>query len=153
MALVNAPPVICPVTGKISHATRDEAEAALKSVVWMNHSRGESARSAGLNVYPCDDGCDGWHFGHQHSIAIVWHYTIGKLAERILASGELRPRRAQKLTANTSGDVACGRANRKVERTGATPLVLRHPGLGTELIKSPFQTVPAGAAGGPLLGW
>ena len=60
----NAPPGICKVTGKISHTTRDDAEAALKSVVWMNQSRGESDRSAGLNVYPCD-GCDGWHFGHQ----------------------------------------------------------------------------------------
>jgi hypothetical protein len=95
---MNAPPGICNVTGKTSHATRDDAEAALKRVVWMNQSRGESDRSAGLNVYPCE-GCNGWHFGHQRSIAIVWHYTTGKLAERILASGELRPRRPQKLTA------------------------------------------------------
>jgi hypothetical protein len=94
----NAPPGICKATGKISHTTRDDAEAALKSVVWRNQSRGESDRSAGLNVYPCDR-CDGWHFGHRSSIAIVWHYTTGKLAEEILDSGELHPRRAHKATA------------------------------------------------------
>lgn len=93
----NTLPSTCKVTGKISHATRDDGEAALKNVVWMNQSRGESDRSAGLNVYPCD-WCDGWHFGHRSSIAIVWHYTTGKLVEKILDSGELRPRRAHKPT-------------------------------------------------------
>jgi hypothetical protein len=83
---------------KISHATRDEAILHLKNLVWTNEARGNSHRSARLDVYPCDR-CDSWHVGHQPSVPLVWHYTIGTMLDSIVASGELRPRRPRKLTA------------------------------------------------------
>jgi hypothetical protein len=90
-----SPAVFCK---KIAHVTREDALAHLKALVWKHESRGESQRSRGLAVYPCDR-CEAWHVGHQPSIALVWHYSIGTMLDRILDAGELRPRRPQKVTA------------------------------------------------------
>jgi hypothetical protein len=96
---------------KISHATRDEALAHLKTLVWTNESRGHPHRSAGLGVYPCDL-CNGWHVGHQPSSPLVWHYTIGTMLDPIVASGELRPRRPQKRSARRLRNMSPAERNR-----------------------------------------
>src|SRR5882672_4419625 len=83
---------------KISHPTRDDAIEHQNRLVWTNHLRGQSHRSAWLTVYPCDR-CDGWHVGHQQSIPPVWHYTIGAKLDAIVDSGELRPGRRRIVTA------------------------------------------------------
>ena len=63
----------CP-SGKIEHATRDDALEAQKRLVWSNRSRGTDEKSAGLNVYPCEH-CGAWHVGHsRRQTPLVYHY-------------------------------------------------------------------------------
>lgn len=77
-------------SGKQEHATREDALAAQKHLVWLNHVRGHDEKSAGLNVYPCD-GCGSWHFGHSTSQApLVYHYAYVEALDAI-AEGALRP--------------------------------------------------------------
>ena len=74
---------------KIRHATRDEAIAHIKQLVWKNHVAGESGRSVGLAPYPCDQ-CDSWHVGHQNTTPLAWHYTVVHHLDAIMAAGALK---------------------------------------------------------------
>jgi hypothetical protein len=47
----------CPATGKVSHASRANAESARRSL-----------NDAGVGVYRCGR-CHGWHVGHQRARA------------------------------------------------------------------------------------
>jgi hypothetical protein len=74
---------------KQRHATREEALAHVKSLLWRNVVAGTPDRSAGLAPYPCErHAC--WHVGHQESMPLVWHYTVGAYLERILKTDALR---------------------------------------------------------------
>jgi hypothetical protein len=76
---------------KQAFATRDDALAAMKQLVFDNHVRGRDARSAGLNVYPCDP-CDGWHIGHSSlQTPTIYHYDVMSAFDAIEAAGALRP--------------------------------------------------------------
>lgn len=82
----------CP-SGKIPHADREAALLHQKGLVYRNHLAGQSARSKGLNPYPCPE-CPAWHVGHtDERVPLVYHYTVGVRFDRILQSGSLRPRR------------------------------------------------------------
>jgi hypothetical protein len=98
----------CPITGKVQHATREEAEAHQKKLVWKNHVNGEDVRSKGLNVYPCPHVvCGAWHVGHSEGprMPLVYHYTIGQYLEAILEADELRP--PTSLHARTRSEAIC----------------------------------------------
>lgn len=81
-------------TGKIQHATRDDALQHQKNLVYTNHAQGESERSKGLNVYPCDQ-CSAWHVGHDESSPAVYHYTLMRHLDAILSSDALKPAEAR----------------------------------------------------------
>jgi hypothetical protein len=81
---------------KVKHATREDAIAHLKRLVWTNHYQRQDSRSKGLGVYPCGQ-CGAFHVGHQESLPLVWHYTIvTPYLERISASDALKPGRASR---------------------------------------------------------
>ncbi len=125
----------CEKTGKdlASHSRRPQMRT-LNSWCGRTRRTGSPTCPQGLNVYPCDS-CNGWHVGHQESIPLVWHYTIGKKLTPISSSGELRPRRPQKLTAKQQRSMSRRRAQTGAEqmgRTGATPLVFASLGLGAK---------------------
>lgn len=82
----------CPTTGKESHATREAAQDHQSRLVYRNYLDGESERSKGLNVYPCQ-ACEAWHVGHTNTpkMPLVYHYTVQRYLDRILASGALKP--------------------------------------------------------------
>jgi hypothetical protein len=75
---------------KIQHATRDEALEHQKQLVFKNASSGDSERSRGLNVFPCDD-CGFWHVGHAETLPLVWHYTSCAQLDKIMESDRLEP--------------------------------------------------------------
>ena len=77
---------------KIRHPTRDDALAHIKRLVWRNQSTEHPERSVGLTAYPCAY-CQLWHVGHQRSTPLVWHYTVVRLLDQILASNALMPPR------------------------------------------------------------
>ena len=88
----------CP-TGKVPHATREAALEHQKKLVYKNYLAGEAHRSKGLNVYPCPQ-CAAWHVGHTEGpkMPLVYHYTIGKYLDNILATNVLRPRNSKRLS-------------------------------------------------------
>jgi hypothetical protein len=77
---------------KIPHPTREAALEHLKALVWKNQLSGDTQRSAGLSVYPCETHTHAWHVGHQQGAPLVWHYTISDYLDRILEADQLRPR-------------------------------------------------------------
>lgn len=103
---------------KVGYVTRADAEEVMKRVVYRNHLSGLDHRSKGLNVYECDD-CGQFHYGHRLSAPLLYHYTVGSYAVRILEAGFLRPDRPRYYT--TSGD----RSERRVGR--GTVLDEPHP--------------------------
>ena len=78
-------------------ATREDAEAQMKQVIWMNHVRGQDERSVGLNAYPCSQ-CSHWHYGHAPSVPLVYHYTTAEHLDAIIDSGCLKPARPKLIT-------------------------------------------------------
>jgi hypothetical protein len=74
---------------KIRHATRDQALAHIKQLVWKNHVAGQSERSARLAAYPCEQ-CGAWHVGHQETTPLAWHYTVVDHLESIVTAGALK---------------------------------------------------------------
>ena len=84
-------------TGKVEHPTRDAAEAAQKKLVYDNHVKGEDAKSAGLNVYPCPD-CGAWHVGHSSlQTPTAYHYGLATELDAILGADALVPDRPRRL--------------------------------------------------------
>lgn len=84
---------MCP-SGKVPHATREEALEHQKKLVYTNHIAGNPERSKGLNVYPCPyTECGAWHVGHTQTetMPLVYHYTIGRYLDQILREDVLRP--------------------------------------------------------------
>src|SRR5262245_42146897 len=75
---------------KIKHPTREAALEHIKALLAKNHATGNDARSAGLGVYPCDE-CSAWHVGHHPTAPLVWHYTVGRRLDAILADDCLKP--------------------------------------------------------------
>lgn len=71
------------------HATRDDALAHVKALLWRNNVEGHQERSKGLGVYPCDES-PGWHVGHAKTAPPVWHYTLGCKLDAILKADKLR---------------------------------------------------------------
>src|SRR5688500_18936036 len=84
-------------SSKIGHPTRQAAIDAQKQLVWLNHARGEDARSIGLNAYPCQH-CYAWHVGHLPQTPTVFHYTRLTVLTAILAHG-LKPHKPHRLAA------------------------------------------------------
>src|ERR1051326_3509003 len=78
----------CPT--KIQHRTREDALAHQKQLVFRDASTGQSARSRGLNVFPCEH-CGAWHVGHADSLPLVWHYTSCESLDAIIESDALEP--------------------------------------------------------------
>lgn len=71
------------------HATREDAEAHVKALVWRNNVEGKQERSRGLGVYPCDQS-PGWHVGHSQTAPPVYHYTFGCRLDAIIQSDKLK---------------------------------------------------------------
>ena len=83
----------CPrFPSKIRHATREDALAHQKQLVFKDASTGHPEKSRGLNVFPCEQ-CGSWHVGHFDidRLPLVWHYTSCESLDAILDSGALQP--------------------------------------------------------------
>jgi hypothetical protein len=91
---------------KQQYATRDDALAQVKAVVYRNHVNGTDHRSVGLAPYPCDT-CGLWHIGHGEKTPPVWHYTTMQALDPILASDMLRPSRPLKPSRQASQEERC----------------------------------------------
>ena len=83
----------CPrFPSKIQHATREDALAHQKQLVFRDASTGRAEKSRGLNVFPCEH-CGSWHVGHVDidPLPLVWHYTSCESLDAIIESGALEP--------------------------------------------------------------
>jgi len=88
-----AAPSSCPrFPSKIRHATREDALAHQKQLVFKDASTGRGEKSRGLNVFPCEH-CGSWHVGHVDidRLPLVWHYTSCESLDAIIESGVLEP--------------------------------------------------------------
>jgi hypothetical protein len=87
---------------KVRHPTREAALDHIKRLAWLNHTSGQSERSAGLAAYPCDR-CGAWHVGHQQTAPPCYHYTVGANLAAILKADALRPARPRRATFRRTG--------------------------------------------------
>lgn len=85
-------------SGKKQHATRDAALIEMKRLVYDNHVRGDDARNAWLNVYPCDE-CNAWHIGHsQQTVPTIYHYDRLDVLDRMTDTVALQPSKPYRLS-------------------------------------------------------
>lgn len=82
---------------KSRYVTYDAALDAQKKLVYDNFLRKKDARSAGLNVYACDE-CGGWHIGHSSlRTPTAYHYGVLTELEAILKDDGLVPAKPRRL--------------------------------------------------------